>query len=169
MPLDQILEGREAGGLPTWAIAAASVPLWVMASWIIGWLRGALAVLVVATAADRVVTGADLVSDVVGGALIGLLFVLASQWGVDNLASHSSCDQCPWSTEPFEGTVLGAIPFHVGRHGALRLVARVAASAAAMGLAVVTFSVDIPEDVLGYGFGGTIQQAVQLSIARSMM
>lgn len=134
-------------------------------TWIIGWLRGVLGVAVVASAADRVVTGTDLASDVVGGVLIGLLFVLMSQWGVANAGSHGSCDHCPWSATPFEGTVLGAIPIHVGRQGALRLVARVAASAAAMGLAVVTFTVDLPEDVIGYGFGVTIQHAVQLSIA----
>ena len=134
-------------------------------TWIILWLRVALGVAVLATAADRVVRGTDLAIDVVGGALIGLLFVLMSQWGAANLASHSSCDHCPWSTEPYEGTVLGAIPIHVGRQHALRLIARITVSAAAMGLAVVTFAVDIPEDVVGYGFGSAIQQAVQLSIA----
>ncbi|HET6968494.1 MAG TPA: alkaline phosphatase D family protein [Ornithinibacter sp.] len=134
-------------------------------TWIIRWLRLTLGVAVLATAADRVVQGTDLAIDVVGGALIGLLFVLMSQWGVANLESHSSCDHCPWSTEPYAGTVLGAIPIHVDRRHALRLLARITASVAAMGLAVVTFAVDIPEDVVGYGFGSSIQQAVQLSIA----
>lgn len=134
-------------------------------TWIIGWLRGGLGVLVAASAVDRVVTGTDLASDAVGGALLGLLFVLVSQWGIANAGSHGSCDHCPWSREPFAGTVLGAIPIHVGRQGALRLVARIATSVAALGLAAVTFTVDIPPDVIGYGFGSTVQEAVQLSIA----
>lgn len=39
MPLNQVLDWREAAGLPSWAIAAASLPLLIMVCWLIGWLR----------------------------------------------------------------------------------------------------------------------------------
>jgi hypothetical protein len=109
-------------------------------------LRAVLAVFVVASATHAIATG-QLPIDVLGGVLIGLTLVLASEWVIDTRPSHDSCNGCPWSPEPYTGSLRHAIPISATGEEAWMIVARVSAAAATVLLSLVIFDLDVPADV----------------------
>ena len=118
-------------------------------------VRAVLAVLVIASATHAMASGA-LPTDVLGGVLIGLALVLACQWVIDIRQWHDQCDRCPWSPDPYDGPLRGAIPIHLTAAQALQLVARLTAAAAATGMTVVVLGME-PTDL-----DGTARVAIQV-------
>jgi hypothetical protein len=133
-------------------------------TWLVRPLRTALAIGAIISGAHQVAVDARRPVDVIGGALIGLVLVLTTQWAVDNRASHRSCRGCPWSATARVGSAFGAVPIHPSAQGVLRIMAHVGAALAAVGLGLLALSIHLPVDA-GYGFGRPVERTVQLSLA----
>ena len=135
--------------------------------WIVRPLRIGLGLLAVMAAVHRVADG-SLATDILGGALLGLVAVGMTQWSIANARAHRDCHGCPWSAAPYHGPILGAIPIRPSAHQALDLTARLSAAAASIGLAFLTFRIDLPADAAGYGLGSSVQQTVQYGLTLLM-
>ena len=135
--------------------------------WIILPLRIGLGILAFAAALHRIDDGV-LATDIVGGALLGLVAVGATQWLVSRESSHANCNGCPWSAAPYHGPILGAIPIHPDAHATLSFVARVTALAATIGLGLMALRIELPADTSDYGLGVPVQQDVQYALAAVM-
>jgi len=104
-------------------------------------------------------------SDVVGGALIGLAIASAGRWANEHRRWHSWCRGCIWAPAGHEPHRRGAIRFAVDRKRSVRRLAHLAATAAAVGLVVLTFTVGVPTHPEGTVFGSSIAVPVQLALA----
>jgi membrane-associated phospholipid phosphatase len=168
-PLAGRIDSFPSGHVLLAVIIAGLLPLAVAVifnrTWIVTPLRVVLGTGVIASALHRVAEGIHWPTDALGGALMGLGLVLAAQWMVDNQESHRACHHCPWSADPAHGELLGAVPIHPSAHQALRLFAHLAAAAGAIGLTLVTFTVDLPVDADGYTLGREAQTTAQLALA----
>jgi hypothetical protein len=136
-------------------------------TWIILPLRVGLGTLAVAAGLHRIDDG-TLATDIVGGALLGLVAVGATQWLVSRETSHTHCNGCPWSAAPYHGPILGAIPIHPDAHDALSFAARVTAFAATIGLGLMALRIELPADTSDYGLGVPVQQNVQYALTALM-
>jgi membrane-associated phospholipid phosphatase len=132
--------------------------------WVVGPLRVLLAVGVLADGVQRVSDGYHWPSDVVGGILGGLVLVLSVQWVLDTERSHARCQSCPWSVG-HQPASHGLVDLHLGTAATVRLVAHLAAAVAAIGLAVLTLTVDVPSNPDLTSFGTAVQRPVQLGLA----
>lgn len=124
---------------------------------------------VVATGLRRIHVREHWPIDVVAGVVFGLAIVLTAQWALEHRSWHRSCSTCPWSPHPS--------PTHWGdpvldiRPRTARLCGFVGsglALAAAGALALTTFTIGIPSDPEGAGFGSEISEPVQISLAALM-
>jgi hypothetical protein len=144
-PLAGQLESFPSVALILIVLVAGLLPLSVAVvfhrTWLVGSLRAVLAVPALASATHAMASG-ELPTDVIGGVLIGLSLVLACQWVIDNRQWHEACNGCPWSPDPYEGPLRGAIPIRLTKGRALQLAARLCAAAAATGTAVLVLGID---------------------------
>ncbi len=128
--------------------------------------RFVLAVAVVATGLRRIHLMEHWPFDIVGGVIFGLAVVLAVQWALEHRGWHRSCATCPWSERPgaahWGDTLFDIRPRTAQRCG--RVGSGLALVAAVM-LAVVTFTIGIPADPEGAGFGSAISGPAQISLA----
>ena len=114
------------------------------------------ALVAAAGAVHRVYSGAHWPSDVVGGGLIGLAIALAAWWVVEHERWHSGCHGCVWAPAGYERRRRGALRIRPHHLPTIRQLAHLAAAAAALGLAVLTLRVGIPENSEGTVFGPAI-------------
>jgi len=163
------LDSYPSGHVQLAAIAAGALPLAVAVLLgrrdVVRPLRIILGGVAVLGAVQRVASGEHWPSDVVGAVLIGTTIVFAVQWSVDRQVAHVACRGCPWSARPSPTRVLGVVHVPHGAHAVLRGVAHLTAAGAAIGIAVLTFTVGLPTNDSGYGFGSGVQRPVQLALA----
>ncbi|HSM67521.1 MAG TPA: alkaline phosphatase D family protein [Ilumatobacteraceae bacterium] len=127
---------------------------------------GALLVVVAgAGAIHRVYVGAYWPADVVGSGLLGLTIALGSWWGIEHRSWHATCRGCVWAPAGHERRRRGTL--HVAPHHlpTIRQIAHLSAAGAALGLAVLTLTVGVPESADGTVFGPEVTTAVQLGLA----
>lgn len=121
---------------------------------------------VAASGIHRVASGYHWPTDLAGGFLIGATLVLATRWALATEASHRNCHGCPWN--PHAGRPprrRGVLPLHAQLEAYVRVAGHATASAAAIGLAVMTALYDVPADPDGAGWGAAIDRPVQFALA----
>jgi len=163
------LDSYPSGHVQLAVLAAGALPLAVAVLLgrrdVIRPLRVGFGAVALVGAVQRVASGQHWPSDVIGAALIGLTMAAAIQWSVDRQAAHALCRGCPWSAHPAGTRLVGLVAVPHGAHSVLRGTAHLAAAGAALGITVLTFTVGLPTNDSGYGFGAGIQRPVQLGLA----
>jgi membrane-associated phospholipid phosphatase len=127
---------------------------------------GALLIVVAAAGAiHRIHIGASWPSDVVGGGLLGLAIALGGWWGIEHRGWHARCRGCVWAPAGHERRRRGTVGLEPRRLLTIRRLAHLAAAGAALGLAVLTLTVGVPENPEGTVFGPEIATPAQLVLA----
>ncbi len=131
---------------------------------LIGPLRAVLGLGVLGAAADRIAGRNHWPSDVVAGILAGLAVVLAIEWVLDTERAHGGCRRCLWHRRTTDRR-RGLVQLELDTAAVVRILAHVAAAAAAIGLAVMTVVADVPNNSDYTPFGAAVQRPVQFGLA----
>jgi hypothetical protein len=177
--LDRAAPGGDAGAAVTSSYPSTAVAL---CTYLVGVVPLALAVVVgrrsviapLRAAGSLVVAlvvlaemhqGSIWITDAIGGLLIGMAAALVVEWSVAHGAWHDHCRGCAWAPEGTRERLLSTIHLSAGHGRLVRVLAHLAAAAAAIGLAVLTVTASVPVNPDGSLLGEHIQRPVQLALA----
>lgn len=132
---------------------------------VVGPLRTVGAAVVAAVVLSGLHDGSMWLTDALGGVLIGWSVVLAVDAWVAHQQWHRHCSGCLWAPRTPRPPLLAPIHLPADRARLVRLVAHLAAAAAAVGLAVMAWTASVPSNPDGSLLDVQIQRPVQLALA----